>query len=221
MSYRIEDIPAMIEALQACKQYLWDGRFPRTLDGECEYICDALDMVGNRGADKAQRMVMVALTGSGTFTGWYYVQTSWPTPLPPRQMQALRLKWVDKMIADLRAYQAAAKEHPADDIYWFSSARLSNLGACSGGHDDWAAASGSTPRTDMRQVPVTLALATKMATRGRVYWAVMKMLAHKRITKDEFNKIHKQLDHDWFNYNRVAKAFMDLLATRAKREGRL
>lgn len=118
--------------------------------------------------------------------------------------------------------------HPADGIYATSKARLMEEGACSNGIEDFCFSARvlGYSVTDNTQVPITLSLLCSIMERHPFMgWVINKMFERRLITRRE------KLDAGLACFNQDlltvssrregALIIMDLLLTRAKREGRI
>lgn len=95
MSYRKEDIPWIIDALEHAREEIKAKRR--------NFICIALERQRRYGWLQAKQMVTVALGGHYTFLAW--VESKDPKFVrAPHDWHHLRCLWIDKMIADLREY---------------------------------------------------------------------------------------------------------------------
>lgn len=106
--------------------------------------------------------------------------------------------------------------HPADGLYYLSEALLERDAACLPQRNRWSAYYGGA------RVEITMNVVRVMhAGHNRVvYWAAYMMWMNSKITTEEWS----HFEREWCLYNteeRERMAFMDLLATRARREGRL
>lgn len=112
---------------------------------------------------------------------------------------------------------AKTKEHPADGIYYVDYKMLVRYRACDFHRERWYRFFG------FGRVPLTLKVVSKMhtSTNHCVGWAVYKMNDKWKITASEFKAYVDAIErgNDYTEDGR--RAFMDLLAARARREGRL
>ena len=96
MSYRKEDIPGMIKALQRAR----DNIVP-------PYgVCNALNLGAMHSNDwvhvsLVKKIISVQLQGHVWLEGWLRQRDIFVTK---GDMKRLRIRWIDKMIADLREY---------------------------------------------------------------------------------------------------------------------
>lgn len=93
MSYRIDDIPSMLDALDKASHLI--------ASGEYTYICAALQRINSSGATKARELIRESLGGSHwtTLDDWVLEETD--CQLQPDELRQLRLQWIDKIAADL------------------------------------------------------------------------------------------------------------------------
>lgn len=110
MSYERKQIPAMIDALEAAKKYLWSGVGPEKPPLEM-FICHCLEKVERRGgragngAHHAISVIEDAIRPCSTLESWLEQNGCVKNMLiNDRLMQRLRRKWIDKMIADLKRF---------------------------------------------------------------------------------------------------------------------
>lgn len=103
MGYRKNDIPAIIVALESAKRHLWDGRSYQDYGRKEEFVCHALSAAGY-GYGPAEELINTVLSKSGATTFCDWVQKNINPDASNRLIQSLRLKWIDKMIADLKEY---------------------------------------------------------------------------------------------------------------------
>jgi len=109
------------------------------------------------------------------------------------------------------------KEHPADGLYYLDLELLERAYACSRQRARWQSFFGR------KRVPITLAVLRKMHNNFNrtLGWGAAHMRARSKISDAEiraFDSIYFSMDS---NSETERRAFMDLLATRARREGRL
>lgn len=111
MGYRKADIPAMIRLFKAARK--------RIKSDECRGLCSALhdaarynDEENNRTYYLCTALVGDMLRWHTWFEDWFlnnnYLHISWPDREWKRyrlNWKALRLRWIDKIIADLKSYQ--------------------------------------------------------------------------------------------------------------------
>ena len=110
MSYERKQIPAMIEVFEDAKAYLWDGVRGDYHDVEEEFVCCCIYRVSDTMEDSspancALDLVTSALGMHVTLNDW--LESKGRTEKVTRNsevMQSLRLKWIDKIIADLKEY---------------------------------------------------------------------------------------------------------------------
>lgn len=113
--------------------------------------------------------------------------------------------------------------HPADGLYTFSAARAKELCACNGHFEMWIERHGEA------EVPVTLDDMAKQEdlkdprrVGSSAIWCMEKMRKHGLISRREFvDAKHQWLESYVGGAAGSAKALMDVLLVRAKREGRI
>lgn len=99
MGYRKEDIPGMIAALESAKSRLWDGTEEDVGKGKGRFLCFVLQ------CDAVAELAQEAIDPHYTFEGWLKASAGISEyKVPDEFIQGLRLRWIDKMIADLKDY---------------------------------------------------------------------------------------------------------------------
>lgn len=112
---------------------------------------------------------------------------------------------------------AKTKEHPADGIYYVDYRMLKGKRACHRQYKRWLSFFG------VKDIPITLSVLRKMQTLGDecVHWAARCMFYSSQITGNEFRAFDRAYFTGHEGVCNECTAFMDLLAARARREGRL
>jgi hypothetical protein len=99
MSYERKDIPALISLFKSVKKRV------QASDGSGYFICHAIDKVNSFVASEARSLVRDALEGNFTLSGWITSTHGEEfAPIDNRESKHLRLRWCDKIIADLKEY---------------------------------------------------------------------------------------------------------------------
>lgn len=109
----------------------------------------------------------------------------------------------------------APKDHPAEGLYYVTVQMLENVNACPLG----VGAVLRRARSRTRKVPITRQLLREVMASGAVvplFWATDKMIERGRITYSEASRVTL-----CGGEGEKIERFLDLLAVRARREGRL
>lgn len=116
-------------------------------------------------------------------------------------------------------------KHEADGIYYFTGVRAAQLKACEGALNAW-----NNAHTAQKQVPVTYETMRAQEDSwfgwGSIRWCIDKMYRHEKILLREYVEATQRMQKVFRNPLRSRPALralvlMDLLAQRARREGRL
>lgn len=100
-------------------------------------------------------------------------------------------------------------KHKADGLYYVTYDMLREAGACHVAE----LVRNEFKAGDYTKIPITKHnVAWLYNSYGGLYWAALRMLEKGKVTDDE----HTKFD---YSDNNIAQAFMDMLLSRAKREG--
>lgn len=103
------------------------------------------------------------------------------------------------------------KTHPADGLYYVTYNMLLNAGAC---YVAGAIANHFTTDPQFEQIPITLHNVSWLDTmHGGLHWASARMFDRDKVTESEYDSFLSGSGRG------RSKAFMDMLLSRAKREG--
>jgi hypothetical protein len=99
MSYERKDIPVLIDLFKAVKERV------QASEGSGYFLCHAIDKVNSLGAGEARGLVREALEGYFTLSTWIsQTQGEDFAPISNSESKKLRIRWCDKIIADLKEY---------------------------------------------------------------------------------------------------------------------